>query len=302
MAGIPFDQRDGKIILDGAIVEWKDAKIHVLTHALHYASCVFEGERSYNGIIFKSHEHSLRLEKSAKILGLTLPMSAEEITKTKAELLKLNNIIDGYVRVFAWRGSEQMGVSAQATKTHMAFCCWEWPSYFSEEKREKGLSLITAQYRRPAPDTAPTQAKASGLYMICTISKHAAEAAGYDDAMMLDYRGYVAEATGANIFFIKGNEIHTPTPDCFLNGLTRQTAITLAKDKGYTLIERHIMPDEIGGFDECFLTGSAAEIAAVGSIDQHKYTVGPVVRDIRSAYEDLVRGIEPAKQSTAQGG
>lgn len=290
MAGIAFDQREGKIFLDGEMVEWKDAKIHVLTHALHYASCVFEGERAYNGVIFKSREHSERLHKSAKILGMDMPMSVDEITRVKDEVLKANNITNGYMRVFAWRGSEQMGVSAQATKTHMAFCCWEWPSYFSEEKREKGLSLVTAQYRRPAPDTAPTQAKAAGLYMICTISKHAAENAGYDDAMMLDYRGYVAEATGANLFFVKDGVIHTPTPDCFLNGLTRQTAIQIAKDKGYELIERHIMPDELGSFDECFLTGSAAEVAAVGSIDKHSFTVGPVVRDIRDTYEKLVRG------------
>lgn len=290
MAGIAFDQREGKIFLDGEMVEWKDAKIHVLTHALHYASCVFEGERAYNGVIFKSREHSERLHKSAKILGMDMPMSVEDITRVKDEVLKANNITDGYMRVFAWRGSEQMGVSAQATKTHMAFCCWEWPSYFSAEKREKGLSLVTAQYRRPAPDTAPTQAKAAGLYMICTISKHAAENAGYDDAMMLDYRGYVAEATGANIFFVKDGVIHTPKPDCFLNGLTRQTAIQIAKDKGYELIERHIMPDELDSFDECFLTGSAAEITAVGSIDKYSFTVGPVVRDIRDTYEKLVRG------------
>ena len=288
---ISFDQRDGKIILDGELVEWKDAKIHVLTHALHYASCVFEGERAYNGVVFKSQKHSERLHKSAEILGLTLPMSAEEITKKKDELLKINGITDGYVRVFAWRGSEQMGVSAQQTKTHMAFTCWEWPSYFSAEKREKGLSLTTAQYRRPAPDTAPTQAKAAGLYMICTISKHNAEDAGFDDAMMLDYRGYVAEATGANIFFVKDGVIHTPTPDCFLNGLTRQTVIQIAKDKGYEVIERHIMPEELSDFEECFLTGSAAEVAAVGNINDYQFTVGPVVRELREAYENLVRGI-----------
>lgn len=290
MAVQPYDQRDGKIFIDGQMVDWRDAKVHILTHALHYASAVFEGERAYNGVIFKSKEHSERLKKSAEIMGMTLPMTPEELTAKKDEVLKANNITDGYVRVIAWRGSEQMGVAAQATKTHLAITCWEWGSYFSEEKRENGINLITAQYRRPAADTAPTQAKAAGLYMICTISKHAAEDAGYDDAMMLDYRGYVAEATGANLFLIKGKTIHTPIPDCFLNGITRQTVIALAKDKGYEVIERHIKPEELGDFEECFLTGSAAEVTAVGSIDAHKFTVGPVVRDLRDSYAKLVRG------------
>lgn len=289
MAAVPFDQRDGKIYLDGDMVDWKDAKVHVLTHALHYASCVFEGERAYNGIIFKSLEHSERLHKSAAIMGMKLPLDAEELTALKDKVLKANNIKDGYVRAFAWRGSEQMGVSAQMTQTHIAIAAWDWGSYFSEEKRENGINLCMAQYRRPAPDMAPTQAKAAGLYMICTISKHNAEAGGYDDALMLDYRGYVAEATGANLFLIKDGVIHTPTPDCFLNGITRQTVIKLAKDKGYELIERHIKPEELGDFEECFLTGSAAEVTAVGSIADHKYTVGPVVRDLRDAYEKLVR-------------
>lgn len=289
MTAVPFDQRDGIIFLDGEMVEWKHAKIHVLTHALHYASCVFEGERAYDGVIFKSREHSERLHKSAAIMGMKLPMSAEEITAKKDEVLKANNIKDGYVRAFAWRGSEQMGVAAQQTLIHMAIAAWDWGSYFSEEKREKGINLCMAQYRRPAPDMAPTQAKAAGLYMICTISKHNAESEGYDDALMLDYRGYVAEATGANAFFIRDGAIHTPIADCFLNGITRQTVIKLAKDKGYELIERHISPDELGDFEECFLTGSAAEVTAVGSIADHKYTVGPVVRDLRDSYAKLVR-------------
>ncbi|MFP4313988.1 MAG: aminotransferase class IV, partial [Alphaproteobacteria bacterium] len=224
------------------------------------------------------------------ILGITLPISVEQIDQYKEDVVKVNNINDGYMRVIAWRGSEQMGVSAQSNTIHMAFACWDWGSYFSAEKREKGIALNMAPYRRPAPDTAPTQAKAAGLYMICTISKHAAEADGYDDALMLDYRGYVAEATGANIFLVKNGEIHTPTPDCFLNGITRQTVIKLAHDKGYKLIERHIMPEELGDFEECFLTGSAAEVTAVGEIAEHRYTVGPVVRDLRDAYENLVRG------------
>ena len=248
MAAIPFDQLDGKIFIDGAMVDWKDAKVHVLTHALHYGSCVFEGERAYNGVIFKGHEHSIRLQKSAEILGMTLPMSIEEIDATKEAVLKANNVKDGYVRVVAWRGSEQMGISAQATQTHMAFCSWDWPSYFSPEKREKGLNLITAKYKRPAPDTAPTQAKAAGLYMICTVSKHAAEAEGYDDALMLDYRGYVAEATGANLFFVKDNVIHTPKPDCFLNGITRQTVIQIDIDSGYEVIESNIIHEELDKF------------------------------------------------------
>lgn len=290
MATVPYDQRDGKIIMDGEMVEWKDAKVHILTHALHYASSVFEGERVYDGVIFKGHEHSLRLKKSAEIMGMTLPFTIEQIDQFKQDVIKANNIVDGYMRVIAWRGSEMMGVSAQKNTIHMAFTCWDWGSYFSAEKREKGISLCMAQYRRPAADTAPTQAKAAGLYMICTISKHVAESNGYDDALMLDYRGYLAEATGANLFLVKNGVIHTPTPDCFLNGITRQTVIGLAHDKGYELVERHIYPEELGDFQECFLTGSAAEVTAVGEIAEHRYEVGPVVRDLRDAYEKLVRG------------
>lgn len=289
MAGLPFDQREGFILIDGEMVDWKDAKVHVLSHALHYGSCVFEGERAYNGVIFKGREHSERLMKSAEILDMDMPMSADEIDEAKAKVMKANNIVDGYIRAFAWRGSEMMGISAQETKTHIAFAAWEWPSYFSPEKRENGIRLKTAKWRRPHPDTAPTQSKAAGLYMICTMSKHAAERDGYDDAMMLDYRGYVSEATGANIFFVKGNEIHTPTPDCFLNGITRQTAIGLAGDLGFDVHVRHIKPEEIAEFEEVFLTGTAAEITAVGEIDGNKYSVGPGVRKIRDAYEHLVR-------------
>lgn len=289
MALIPYDDRDGFIYMDGKMMPWRDARVHVLTHALHYASCVFEGERAYNGKIFRSNDHSLRLIKSAQILGMDMPLSAAEINTIKDEVLAKNNVKDGYMRVVAWRGAEQMGISAQATKTHIAFCTWDWPSYFSPEKREKGIRLKTGPWKRPAPDTAPTQAKAAGLYMICTISKHAVEKEGYDDALMLDYRGYVAEATGANIFFIKDGEVHTPPADCFLNGLTRQTLITLCKEHGIKLHERHIKPEELGTFQECFLTGTAAEVTAVGEIDQHKFTVGPVVRKLRDAYEALVR-------------
>lgn len=289
MALIPYDDRDGFIYMDGKMLPWRQANIHVLTHALHYGSCVFEGERAYNGKIFKSRQHSERLVKSASILGMDMPMSVDEMEAVKLEVMKVNNVTDGYMRVVAWRGAEQMGISAQATKTHIAFCTWEWPSYFSPEKRENGIRLKTGPYKRPAPDTAPTQAKAAGLYMICTISKHAVENEGYDDALMLDYRGFVAEATGANIFLIKDGEVHTPPADCFLNGLTRQTLIQLCKDHGITLHERHIKPEELPSFQECFLTGTAAEVTAVGSIDEHKFTVGPVVRKLRDAYEVLVR-------------
>lgn len=289
MALIPYDDRDGFIYMDGAMLPWRDAKIHVLTHALHYGSCVFEGERAYNGKIFKSHEHSQRLVKSAQILGMDMPMTADELDAVKIEVMKKNNVTDCYIRAVAWRGAEQMGISAQATKTHIAVCVWDWPSYFSTEKRENGIKLKTGPWRRPAPDTAPTQAKAAGLYMICTISKHAVEKEGYDDALMLDYRGFVAEATGANIFLIKNGEVYTPPADCFLNGITRQTLIALCKENGITLHERHIKPEELGDFEECFLTGTAAEVTAVGSIDHHKFTVGPVVRKLRDAYEALVR-------------
>ncbi|MCD8497439.1 MAG: branched-chain amino acid aminotransferase [Alphaproteobacteria bacterium] len=289
MALIPYDDRDGFIYMDGKMLPWREAKVHVLTHALHYGSCVFEGERAYNGKIFKSRQHSERLVKSAQILGMKIPMSVDEMEAVKLDIMKANNVTDGYMRVVAWRGAEQMGISAQATQTHIAFCTWEWPSYFSPEKRENGIKLKTAPWKRPAPDTAPTQAKAAGLYMICTISKHAVEAEGYDDALMLDYRGYVAEATGANIFLIKNGEVHTPPADCFLNGITRQTLMGLCKDHGIALHERHIKPEELSDFEECFLTGTAAEVTAVGSIDHHTFTVGPVVRKLRDAYEALVR-------------
>lgn len=290
MALLPFDQRDGFIMLNDDVIDWKDAKVHVLSHALHYGSCVFEGERAYNGTIFKGREHSERLLNSGEILGLDIPLSADEIDERKELILKKNNIVDGYIRVFAWRGSEQMGISAKAAKTHTAFAAWEWPSYFSPEKREKGLTLKTSAWRRPAPDTAPTESKAAGLYMICTMSKHQAEDEGYDDALMLDYRGYVAEATGANLFFIKNGGLITPTPDCFLNGITRQTVIEIAKELGIPVEVRHIKPEELGDFEEAFLTGTAAEVTAIGQINDHQYTVGPTVRRLRSAYENLVRG------------
>ncbi len=289
MSVIPFDERDGFIWIDGEMVPWREAKVHCLSHGMHYASLVFEGERMYNGKIFKSREHSERLHKSAEILGMNpVPVSVDELEKIKYEVCKANNLESAYVRAFAWRGGEQMGVSAKLTKTHVAVAAWAWGTYFDAEKRDKGISLKTSPWRRPAPDTAPTASKAAGLYMICTMSKHQVEDEGFDDALMLDYRGYVAEASAANFFAVKDGVLHTPTPDCFLNGITRQTVIELAKKEGITVEVRHIKPEELGDFEEIFVTGTAAEITAVGQIDDHKYTVGPITKKLRSAYEELV--------------
>jgi branched-chain amino acid aminotransferase len=286
---LPFDDRDGKIWFDGKLIPWRDAKVHVLTHGLHYASAVFEGERAYAGVIFKSREHSERLKKSAQILDFEIPYSVEEIDRAKAETLKANNLTDGYVRPIAWRGSEMMGVSAQNNKIHLAIATWAWPSYFSPELRAKGIRLCMSKYRRPAPDTAPTASKAAGLYMICTISKHEAERRGYQDAMMLDYRGQVAEATGANVFFVMNGEIHTPKPDCFLDGITRRTVIDLARARQLKVIERAIMPDEMAKASECFLTGTAAEITPVGEIDKYRFTPGKVTQTLWDDFQALVR-------------
>lgn len=290
MSIIPFDERDGFIWIDGEMKPWREAKVHVLSHGMHYASSVFEGERMYNGTIFKSREHSERLHKSANILGMSVPLSVDELEEIKYEVCKANDLTDAYVRPVAWRGGEQMGVSAKLTKTHVAVAAWSWGTYFDAEKRDKGISLKTADWRRPAPNTAPTQSKAAGLYMICTMSKHAVEDAGFDDALMLDYRGYIAEASAANFFAVKNGTLITPTPDCFLNGITRQTVIQLAKDAGIPFEERHIHPDELGDFQEIFVTGTAAEVTAVGQIDDHRYTVGPITRQLRETYENMVRG------------
>lgn len=284
-----FSDRDGYIWMDGKIIPWREANVHILTHGLHYASAVFEGERCYSGNIFKDKEHSDRLIRSAEFIDMKMTMTSEEISRAKREILDANKLTDAYLRPVAWRGSEQMGISAQATLTHVAIACWEWPSYFSPEMREKGISLQTAKWRAPMPDTAPTQSKASALYATHTMAKHAAEHNGYTDALMLDYRGLVAEATGANLFMVKDGQIKTPIPDCFLNGLTRQTVIQLAKDLGLAIEETRIKPEELLEADEIFLTGTAAEVTAVGKIDSTLFKVGPVTRQLRDTYESLVR-------------
>ncbi len=284
MSLIPFDDRDGKIWMDGALIEWRDAKIHVLNHGLHYGSSVFEGERCYAGQIFENRAHTERFHRSAELVGFTIPYSVSEIEAAKEAVLKANNITDGYVRPVAWRGSEMMAISAQHNKIHVAIAAWSWPSMFKPEIKEKGIRLDWAPYKRPSPETEPTAAKAAGLYMICTISKHAAEKNGFDDALMLDYRGYLAEATGANLFLVIDGEIHTPKPDCFLNGITRLTVIELAKKRGITVHERHIAPEELSKVDEVFLTGTAAEITPVGEIAGQKFTVGSVTKQLMDDY------------------
>ncbi len=290
MGIIPFDDRDGYIWFDGKLVPWREAKIHVLNQGLHYGGCVFEGERSYSGKIFRSKDHTRRLIRSAEILGMEIPYSIEEIEAAKREALDANNIINGYIRPVAWRGSEQMGVAVNLSKTHMAIACWEWPSYFPPEIREKGISMRTSRWRKPAPDTAPTESKAAGLYMINTMARQEAEKEGYTDALFLDYRGNVVEGTGANFFAVRDGVLITPKPDCFLNGLTRQTIIQLAKDMDIPFMEAVIRPDELKSMDEIFITGTAAEVTAVGKIDNLTFTVGPITRKLRQAYEDLVHG------------
>lgn len=289
MALVPFDQLDGKIWFDGELVNWADAKIHVLSHGLHYGSVVFEGERVYAGKIFKSREHTERLFRSAEMLGMTMPMDVDALEALKKETAAVQGLDEAYVRVVAWRGSEQMGVSAQQTKTHVACAVWAWPSYFPMEARLKGIKLKTSRWKRPSPETIPCHAKAAGLYMICTMSKHEAEAEGYEDALMHDYRGYIAEATGANIFFQDGRDLHTPTPDCFLDGITRRTVIALAREHGLNIIERHIKPEELSQFTGCFLTGTAAEVTPVSQIDDYRFTVSEDIQHLMQSYETLVR-------------
>lgn len=296
---LPFDDRDGSIWLDGRLIPWRDARMHVLSHGLHYASCVFEGERVYGGTIFKSREHTERLFNSARILDFEIPFPVETIEQAKRDLLSSMGIVDGYVRPVAWRGTEMMGVSAQKNTVHVAIAAWEWPAYFSPEAKLKGIRMKTGKWRRPAPDTAPVNSKAAGLYMICTLNKHQMERDGYDDALMLDYRGFVSEGTGANIFLVQDGKLHTPTPDCFLNGITRQTVIDLAGKHEIPVIERHIGPEEFASTSEVFVTGTAAEITPVGSIDDHTFTVGRISRTLMEDFDRLVRSSAKAKASAA---
>ena len=285
-----FDDRDGFIWFDGKLVPWREANVHVLTHALHYASAVFEGQRAYNGTIFKLSEHSARLRNSAAILGYDLPWSVAEIDAACNETLAANGLTDAYVRPIAWRGSEQMGVAAQKTKPHLAVAAWVWGKYFDPDLAARGIRLDIAEWRRPAPYTAPTASKASGLYMIATMSKHRAEDRGFNDALMFDWRGQVAEATGANAFFIRDGVIHTPTPDCFLDGITRRTVIDLAQKRDIEVVERTIWPEELETFQQMFLTGSAAEVTHVGSAGPWNFEVGDLSRQLASDYDNLVNG------------
>ena len=299
MTMLPFDDRDGQIWMNGAMVPWGKATLHVLSHGLHYASGVFEGERVYNGHCFKMTEHHQRLHFSAEILGFQIPYSVAEIDAAAEALIAANGIVDGYLRPIAWRGSEMMGVSAQQTRINLAIAVWEWPAYFSPEARLKGIRMTLSDWRRPAPDTVPSQSKAAGLYMICTLSKHAAEAKGYNDALMLDYRGHIAEGTGANIFLIQDGVLHTPTPDCFLNGITRRTVIELARERGYEVVERTILPEELARTQEIFLTGTAVEVTPVSEIDDYRFTPGQITRELMTAYDELVQ--RPHRKTTAIG-
>jgi branched-chain amino acid aminotransferase len=284
-----FDDQDGKIWFNGEMRPWRECTLHVLSHGLHYASSVFEGERVYSGQVFKLHEHSLRLIDSATALGFVIPYTVDEIEQATREAVAEQGFADAYVRPVAWRGSEMMGVSAQNAKIHLAIAVWEWPSYFSPEARMKGIRLKTSKWKRPSPETEPVHCKAAGLYMICTLSKHAAEADGYDDALMLDWRGRIAETTGANIFLIQDGVLHTPIPDCFLDGITRRTVIGLAKDRGMEVVERVLMPDELERTDEIFVTGTAIEVTPVGEIDGRKFQVGSISRTLMADYDALVR-------------
>lgn len=284
-----YDDRDGLIWMDGKLVDWRDANVHVLSHAMHYASSVFEGERAYNGKIFESRRHSERLHYSASCIDFEIPFTVDEIEAAKYEVMKANGLTDAYIRALAWRGAgEDMGVSSARNPVRLAIAAWEWGSYYGDAKM-KGAKLDISKWKRPSPETIPVHAKAAGLYMICTTSKHAAEAKGCSDALFMDYRNYVAEATGANIFFVKDGEVHTPDADSFLNGITRQTVIGMLKEKGIAVHERHIMPEELESFEQCWLTGTAAEVTPVGSIADYNFEVGALTRDIAESYEALVR-------------
>ena len=294
MSIVPFDQREGVIWFNGEFVPWKDAKVHVLTHGLHYASAVFEGERAYGGEVFKLTEHTQRLFDSAEMLDMKIPYTVAEIDEATRETLRRQGFTDAYVRPIAWRGSEMMGVSAQSARINVAIAIWQWPAYFDPKQLETGIKLDIAEYKRPDPATAPSKAKAVGLYMICTLSKHRAERRGYADALMYDWRGQVAECTGANVFFVKDGELHTPTPDCFLDGITRRTIIALAQKRQIKVNERVIMPSELQGFEQCFIVGTAAEVTPVGEIGPHKFKVGEIARTLRT---DYLNEVQPKKQA-----
>jgi branched-chain amino acid aminotransferase len=300
MAVPSFDKRPGVIWMDGKYVPWEEATVHVLSHAMHYASAVFEGQRAYGGVVYKLDEHTRRLHESARLMDFEIPYSVETISQACADLLARQGHMDAYCRPIAWRGSEMMGVSAQKNTIHLAIAVWEWPSYFKPEERLQGIRLDLAKYRRPDPMTAPSKSKAAGLYMICTISKHAAERKGYADALMLDWRGQVAEATGANVFFVKDGVIHTPTPDCFLDGITRRTVIDLAKRRGYQIVERAIMPEEMADFEQCFLTGTAAEVTPVSEVGPYTFTVGEIAKTLMEDYSAEVQPkAQPARRQAA---
>ena len=290
MENIPYDKRSGKIWFNGKPVEWSNAQVHVLNHGLHYASCVFEGERVYDGEIFKLEEHTKRLFYSAKRMGIEVPYSEQDINKACKDIVNIQKVSNGYVRPVIWRGSEMMAISAQKNKTHVAIATWEWGSYFDPKLKLKGIKLNISPWRRPSPDSVPWDTKAAGLYMICTLSKHEAERKGFTDSLMLDHEGNIAEATGANIFFKNSDgELHTPTPDSFLDGITRQCIITIAKSKGIRVIERKIKPDEMKNFISCFLTGTAAEVTPVSQIDKYNFKVCEVIKDLSESYQNLVR-------------
>ena len=291
---LPFDQRDGVIWMNGRIVPWNEAKLHVLSHGLHYGGSVFEGERAYDGVIFKSREHSERFKRSAELLDFEIPYTVDELMAAKDAVIKANGLRDVYVRPVAWRGSEMMAVAAPNATTHVAIATWEWPSMFDMATKMKGIRLDIAEFRRPDPATAPVASKAAGLYMICTISKHKAERKGYADAMMLDWQGRVAEVTGANIFFTRDGELHTPIADCFLNGITRQTVIELAGRNGLKVNERRIMPDELESFNECFVCGTGAEVTPVSEIGPYRFQPGNISRAMIEAYAAAVRPAAPA--------
>ena len=288
MTAQSYDDRDGFIWMDGEMVPWRDAQVHVLTHAMHYGSAVFEGQRAYGGQVFELEAHTARLFESARMLDLKVPFSEANVNDACRLVLAKSGYSEAYQRPIIWRGSEMMGVAAQANTIHVAVACWSWPAYFDPNKLAKGIRLDLAEWRRPAPECAPVHAKAAGLYMICTLSKHAAEAKGYDDALMLDYRGQVAEATGANVFFVKDGVIHTPPADCFLNGITRRTVMGLAERRGIKVIERKIELEELEGFEGCFLTGTAAEVTPVGEIGPYSFDVGPIIQQLIQDYQTAV--------------